>query len=172
MAMVLEEGQVESTESYERLVQTERIVRESPVEEESPEYEIIFPLDDGHVSPKAFEFVIQIARRFSGNLVLVYVTQPSSVPPEFLNYAKSERIRDYEWQYYNSLASGKLGSLGRKAEKAGLKWKGSLYLGAIKDVLKSYGDKENAIVVLNDSLSDAKRLRKLTPKTSVPILLI
>jgi hypothetical protein len=83
-----------------------------------------------------------------------------------VDYAKSERIRDYEKHYYNSLTSEKLGSLGKKAEDAKIKWKGSLYLVSIEDVLKSYNGNVKTIVVLNGSLkknSVSKSLLRLTP---------
>jgi hypothetical protein len=69
-----------SVESWQSSLLTERIVRESETrnprnEQQSQEFDIIFPVDGGHVGQRAFDFVIQMARKFSANLILIYIIE-------------------------------------------------------------------------------------------------
>ncbi len=126
----------------------------------SQEYEVVFLADDSEVNNKAFEFAIQSASKFSAKLVLLYVTGRVAVPDAYVEYSNSEGIQDYEWRYYNLIASEKLDSLGRKAESEGLEWRTQVYIGDAKSAVKSYSGRK-AIVIVNEPLEKRNFLRFL-----------
>ena len=170
-------------EASENQILTDEIFSESETrnlehQEQSNECEIVFPIDDENVNQKAFDFVIQMARRFSARIVLVHITTSSSFSSEFMEYVRNERIRDYEWRYYNSLASEKLAALATRAEKARVRWRGSIYFRGIQDVLDSYSNNPNALVIMNKSTKESrahKLFRRFLPSKKsgarVPVLM-
>lgn len=164
MSTVLEE-RPKARGTLEGLVSRERINREPAAAEEKKKYEIIFPVDDTKVSDQAFDFVIQTARKFSSGIILVYVCKHSEVPAGFIEYARCERIIDYEACYYNWLASVRLGALHKKALEADVACRSRIFMGRMKDVLKSYSKDNDALVILNGSSKSKFGI-------SVPILLI
>ncbi len=100
------------------------------------------------------------------------------MPSGFLEFAKSEGIRDYEWHYYNSLANDKIGSIAKKAQDLGIDWVGHVHLGGIKSAVKHY-NKKKAMLILNLSNKNgriSKALRGSKPaeisRLGLPVLVI
>lgn len=112
-------------------------------------FEVILPIDESGTDQKSLDFAIQTARNFSAKLVILYITNPSAVPQGFLEFAHAERIRDYEWHYYNSLANEKLANIAKRAEIEGIEWVGHLHLGSVKNAIKHYSREKKRILILN-----------------------
>jgi hypothetical protein len=120
----------------------------------SEDYEVIFAVDDSNVNQKGFDFAIQTAKNFSARLVLLYLIERSEVPAGFKDFAYSEGIGDYEWQYYSSLASERLRNLAMKADAASVEWTIQEHFGDVKSAMKWRVGEKRAIFVLN--VSDKK----------------
>ena len=142
----------------------------------SEAYEVVFAVDDSNVNQKAFDFAIQTAKNFSSKLVLLYLVERSEVPAGFKDFAYSEGIGDYEWQYYNSLASERLRNLAMKADAASVEWTIQEHFGDVKSAMKWRVGEKRAIFVLN--VSDKKGIfgkviRRLSsigqPSAGVPV---
>ncbi len=123
--------------------------RNSRLIRSSQRFKVVFPIGDGHENEKSFELALQTARRFSGTLELIYLAKPFPPSSGLLEYAKVERIMDFEWRFYESLANARLESLGQKAKEAGVRWQGSYSFMGMRDLLKSYSGSGNTLVVIN-----------------------
>ncbi len=143
----------------------------------SEDYEVVFAVDDSNVNQKAFDFAIQTAKNFSARLVLLYLIERSEVPVGFKDFAYSEGIGDYEWQYYSSLASERLRNLAMKADAASVEWTIQEHFGDVKSAMKWRVGEKRAIFVLN--VSDkrgffGKVMRRLSSigqqSTGVPVV--
>ncbi|HVB12490.1 MAG TPA: universal stress protein [Nitrososphaerales archaeon] len=176
MATILEERKDSKSNMTNRSVALQNVVISKPKTESLPsrqaikdqplEYEVIFAVDNSNINQKAFDFAIQTAKNFSAKLVLLYVTKSVKIPSGYMNFAKVENIEDYEWHYYNSLASSKLENLSRKAEAASISWTSRTHIGNMTSALDSYVGDKRAIVVFNPSEKNnfGKALRGLSPK--------
>jgi hypothetical protein len=169
-------------EPFNELVKEQHNTEKEPNGDETREsvsnFEVILPIDESEVNQKVMDFAIQTTRNFSGKLVFLYVTDRSNMPSGFLEFAKSEGIRDYEWHYYNSLANDRIGSLAKRAQDVGIDWTGHLHLGGIKSAVKHH-NKRKSILILdlsNKSGRIGKSLRRSKPaeisKLGLPVLLI
>jgi len=169
-------------EPFNELVKEQHNTEKEPNGDETREsvsnFEVILPIDESEVNQKVMDFAIQTTRNFSGKLVLLYVTYRSKVPSGFLEFAKSEGIRDYEWHYYNSLANDRIGSIAKRAQDVGIEWTSHLHLGGIESAVKHY-DKRKSILILNLSNKSGrigKSLRGSEPaeisKLGLPVLVI
>ena len=113
------------------------------------DYEVVFVVDDSSTSQKAFDFALQTAKNFEAKLVLVYTTPRKEVPSGYVEFARVEGIRDYEWHYNNDTSSSKLDSLARKVEEAGVECTTQVHVGDAKSAMDSFVGDSRAIIVLN-----------------------
>lgn len=141
-------------------------------------FELILPVDEAGIDQKSLDFAIQTVRNFSGRLVLLYVAERTNIPSGFTEFAHAERIRDYEWHYYNALANDRIGSIAKEAEAAGIEWVGHVHLGGISSAVRHY-NRKRGLVMLSQSVRSgkvAKYLRRLSigeiAKLGVPLLII
>lgn len=128
----------------------EEIVSPRPTLENSriaKDYEVVFVVDDSNTSQKALDFALQAAKNFEAKLVLVYASQRKEAPPAYMEYARVEGIRDYEWHYNNDATSAKLESLARKAEEAGVEYTTRIHFGDMKSAMTSFIGEARTIVV-------------------------
>lgn len=132
--------------------------RSTRVQRPSQRFRVVFPIGDGRVSEHSFELALQTAQRFSATLDLVYLAKPLVVSFGLPQYAKVERIMDFEWRHYESLTSARLESFGRRADEAGVRWQGTFSLAGMRDVLKSYSGAGDTLVVLNGEKEKNKNI--------------
>lgn len=151
MATVLEDNQTSKTPpsstSWTEVVTAPR--RANQKEKRVHDYEVVFIVDESGTSQKAFDFALQTAKNFDAQLVLVYTTRYGDVPDGYVEFAKLEGIRDFEWQYYTDASTSKLSGLARKAEEAGVEWTTQLHIGDAKSAMNSFVHDSRTIIVLN-----------------------
>lgn len=140
-------------------------------------YKVILPINASGDYQEALDYAIETTKRYSGRLVLLYVTPETLIPDAFVQFAKNEGVRDLEWNYYNSLGEQKLLELGRYADASGIEWTSYVHIGKLKDALKAYSGNRKAIVILdpatNKKGSDSSNLTvEQISKIDVPVLVV
>src|SRR5579863_9480175 len=99
----------------------------------SGRYKVVFPVGDGSVSEQAFQLALQTAKRFSATLVLVYLAKPFVASDDgFLEYAKVEGVKDYEWLHYETLSRARLECFANRADEEGVIWERTFSLGGTR----------------------------------------
>jgi hypothetical protein len=136
-----------ATQNSEKAQQTNLLYPK--ISSSNEDYEVAFLTSDSPIDHKAFEFALRSAEFFDSRLVLVYLAQREEVPQGYLEFAKREGIRDYEWQYYNWLAGERLGQLGSEADDAGIAWSVRVHIGDVESAATSLTSDKRTIVVIN-----------------------
>ena len=179
MAIVLEEsGSVNQTSSLNTSDELLRNSDELKSRSVLGGYEIVLPISGSGDYREALDYAIDTARRYSARLVLMYVTSRSRIPEGFLEYARSEGMKDIEWNYNNLLAEQELGPLGKYAEAEGIEWAPHVFVGNLKEALRLYSGNRKAIVILDPTtdkgrFSSAMKLStKQIAKLDVPVILV
>lgn len=181
MATVLEDKKPSKTSSssgsWNEVVSTPRPIVQS--KQSVHDYEVVFVVDDSSTSQKALDFALQTAKNFEAKLVLVYTTPRKEVPSGYVEFARVEGIRDYEWHYNNDSSSSKLDSLTRKAEEAGVEWSTRIHVGDARSAMDSFVGDSRTIIVLNKgsrrswfARSIAGLFSRDVAELSVPVMVI
>lgn len=112
------------------------------------DYEVAFVVDERSTNQKAFDFALETAKRFETRILLVYTIPRREVPPDYVEYARVEGIRDYAWHYSKDISNSKVENLARRAEEAGIEWSTRVHFGDTKTAVRSLiGDKRMIVVV-------------------------
>ncbi len=179
MAIVLEESDSDNRTSS--LNRSDEILRSSNKLKSRTvlgEYEVVLPISGSGNYREALDYAIDTAKRYSARLVLMYVTTRSRIPEGFLEYARSEGLKDIEWNYYNSLAEQELAPFGKYVEAEGIEWTTHVFVGNLKEALKLCSGNRKAIVILDPTtekgrFSPAMRLSaKQISKLDIPVLVV
>lgn len=181
MATVLEDKQsnrvTSTSESWNEALSIPRPTTD--IKQPVSEYEVVFIVDENDTSQKAFDFALQTAKNFGAKLVLVYSSPRKEVPAGYLEFARTEGIRDYEWHYNNDEFASRLESLTRKAEENGVEWTAKMHLGNAKSAMRSFIGNARTIVVLNKSSrrsifpkSIARLFSKEVVELGVPVMVL
>ena len=110
--------------------------------------EVMFMIDDSRDYHRVLPTALEAARKFSARIVIVYATKKTSVPRGLAEFAKAERLMDYEANYYDSLGAEKIQALGQEIEMAGIPWTSRVYLGSMRKAVDSCELNKKAILVV------------------------
>jgi len=156
------------------------MVGRRPSRESHAKADVVLPIRDSVEVGRALDQSVAIAKAFGARVVLVHVARRTGVPERYLEYARSEGIRDYYSSYFGSDEDGKVAELKRRIEDEGVECASHSYAGSLADAIKAYQrDRRVRMLILSlpkRSLGDALKGDGLSlgmlSKLSVPVLLV
>jgi len=128
----------------------------------------------------ALEHSIKLAKTYGARIVLMYLTGRRLIPREYVEYAKAERIQDYNSAYFASLGDGTISDLKRRIEEEGVECASYSYIGNLGDAIKACRQNTRVLMLIltlpRKSHRGAFRTGSFKPKMvsdlNVPVLLV
>lgn len=152
----------------------------SPQRGRNAGFDLVLPVDDSTDTQTALEHAIKMAKTYGARIVLMYITKQRTMPKEYADYARAERIRDFASTYFASLGESTISKLRRRIEEEGVECVSYPCAGSLADAIKACQHNVRVLMLILTLPRRSRRLAltgsgfrpKMISNLNVPVLLV
>lgn len=110
--------------------------------------DLVLPVDDSVDVEEALRHSIRLAKSYGARIVLMYVTHQRFIPQGYADYARAEKVRDYDSMYFSSMGESATADLRRRVEEEGVECATSTCVGDLADAIRACQRSERVLMLV------------------------